>query len=150
MATPIAAPEVPIRAGVEVMDGAAMVGVADDDDAAALALVAMLEAGAIDGGGRFVPGGLMKARGALGGLKLVKVDGEGGIRPPVCVRVAPNEGDRSGVDAPHVVAVGVVVCPVLVVRGLANPSASAIAAVLPIEPVCSAVAGCWETDEARF
>lgn len=94
---PAALAAAPIRAGVDVT--AARLLLASGGTAAALALLDTTDAGVlVDGGGRVDPGGLMNARGALGGLKADGPDGEGGMRPP-CTRVGPSEGDRSGAEA---------------------------------------------------
>lgn len=143
---PAATPAIPIRAGVEVTAGEEVFGAAADAGApvaaAAPDMGAELElelpgpvkddAGVIEGGGRLVPGGLIKARGALGGLKADDdPEGEGGMRAPP-TRVGPRDGDRAGVETkgatgvlaePHVMALGVVAkVALLVCCGFANPS----------------------------
>lgn len=85
--SPAATPAIPMRAGVDVTgDGVAVADGADGAvaavDAGAAALVlALLEAVARESGGAEPPGGLMNARGALGGLNVAELDGEGGMRP---------------------------------------------------------------------
>ena len=109
------APATETRAGVDVTAGgvgcAAVAEAAGAAGAAVVALATLLDPGVIEGGGRVALGGLINARGAFGGLNVVdEPDGEGGIRPPACTRVGPNDGDRSGVDVeaePQVIGDGV-------------------------------------------